>query len=102
MEEYAEAVRQAQARIAALEKQLHEAAEDWSLGEAARAMTALRGIQLTAAITLLAELDDIRRFENPSQRMGYVGLVPSEFSSGPQRRQGSSTKAGNACATDVV
>ena len=58
MEEYAAAVRAAQARTATLEQQLYEAAEHWSLGEAARALTALRGIRRTAAITLLAELDD--------------------------------------------
>jgi len=102
MEEYAEAVRAAQARLAGLEKQLHEAAEDWSLGEAAKALTALRGIKLTAAITLLAELDDISRFENPCQLMGYVGLVPSESSSGTRRRQGALTKAGNPHARRML
>ena len=65
-----EAVRAAQARTVTLEQQLYEAAEHWSLGEAARALTALRGIQRTAAITLLAELDDISRFDNPSELMG--------------------------------
>ncbi len=102
MEEYAEAIRQAQTRLAALEKQLHEAAEDWSLGEAARALTALRGVKLTAAITLLAELDDISRFENPCQLMSYIGLVPSESSSGPKRRQGALTKAGNPHARRML
>ena len=102
MEEYADAVRAAQARMAGLEKQLHEAAEDWSLGEAARALTALRGIKLTAAITLLAELDDISRFENPCQLMGYVGIVPSESSSGTKRRQGGLTKAGNPHARRML
>ncbi len=96
MEEYAAAVRAAQARTATIEQQLYQAAEHWSLGEAARALTALRGIQPTAAITLLAELDDISRFDNPTELMGYVGLVPSEYISGPKRRQGGLTKAGNA------
>jgi transposase len=67
-----------------------------------RALTALRGVKLTAAITLLAELDDISRFESPSQLMGYVGLVPSESSSGAKRRQGGLTKAGNPHARRML
>ena len=57
LEEYVEAVRAAQARTAALTKQLFEAAEDWSLWPAAQAAMALRGIDRTAGITLTAELD---------------------------------------------
>ena len=58
----------------------------------------MRGVQLIAAMTLVAELQDFLRFENPRQLMAYVGLVPGEHSSGPKRRQGSITKitkAGN-------
>ena len=102
LEEYGEAVRAAQARTAGLEKQLHESAEGWSLDEASRAAMALRGVSRTASITLLAELDDLSRFENPSELMNYVGLVPSEHSSGDRRRQGALTKAGNAHARRVL
>jgi transposase len=48
-----------------------------------------------SAMTLVAELQDFMRFANPRQLMAYVGLVPGEHSSGPKRRQGSITKAGN-------
>ena len=98
LEEYVEAVRQAQRRTALLESQLQRAVEGWSLGEAAQALTALRGVDQTAAATLLAELDDISRFDHPRQLMSYVGLVPSESSSGAQRRQGGLTKTGNSHA----
>ena len=94
LEEYVEAVRAAQARTAGLEKQLFEAAQDWSLGAAARAAMALRGVDRTAAITLLAELDDLSRFQHPRELMSYVGLIPSEHSSGDKRRQGAITKTG--------
>ena len=102
LEEYAAAVRAAQARTAGLEKQLHEAAESWSLAAAAQAAMALRGVDRTAAITLLAELDDLSRFDNPRQLMGYVGLVPSERSSGERRRRGAVTKAGNGHARRIL
>jgi transposase len=52
---------------------------------------AMRGVQLVAAMTLVAKLQDFMRFDNPRQLMFYVGLVPGEHSSGPKRRQGSIT-----------
>lgn len=102
LEEYAEAVREAQRRTAALEQQLHRAIEGWSLGAAAEALTALRGVDRTAAATLLAELDDISRFDHPRQLMSFVGLVPSESSSGERRRQGGITKTGNGHARRIL
>jgi transposase len=102
LEEYVEAVRQAQRRTALLESQLQRAVEGWSLGEAAQALTALRGVDQTAAATLLAELDDISRFDHPRQLMSYVGLVPTESSSGAQRRQGGLTKTGNSHARRIL
>jgi len=102
LEEYVEAVQAAQERTAELDKQLQEASESWSLRAAMRAAMALRGVDRTAAITLLAELDDLSRFENARQLMSYVGLVPSERSSGDKRRQGAVTKAGNAHARRIL
>jgi transposase len=51
---------------------------------------------------LVAELGDITRFANPRQLMAYLGLVPSEHSSGPTRRQGGITKAGNSAARRIL
>jgi transposase len=62
----------------------------------------MRGVQLVAAMTLVAELQDFVRFANPRQLMSYVGLVPGEYSSGPKRRQGSLTKAGNSAARRML
>jgi transposase len=62
------------------------------------ALEALRGVQFTVAVTLVAELGDLTRFENPRPVMKYLGLIPSEYSSGERRRQGAITKAGNAHA----
>ncbi len=62
------------------------------------ALQALRGVQWTVAVTTVAEVGDLTRFDNPRQLMAYLGLVPSEHSSGEKRRQGSITKAGNSHA----
>jgi len=58
----------------------------------------LRGVQFTVAVTTVAELGDLTRFDNPRQLMKFLGLIPSEYSSGERRRQGSLTKAGNTHA----
>ena len=68
----------------------------------ARLQHALRGVQLIAAITLVAEIQDFHRFANPRQLMAYLGLVPSEDSSGQRRRQGAITKAGNSAARRML
>ena len=94
-QEYQDVVRERQDRVAGLTEQLRQAQEGWSLGPLAQAMMALRGIDLITAMTLLSELGDISRFDTPVQLMGFLGLVPSEHSSGGQRRSGSITKAGN-------
>ena len=62
----------------------------------------MRGVQLIAAVTLVAELQDFLRFDSPRQFMAYVGLVPGEHSSGAKRRQGSITKAGNSAARRML
>lgn len=101
-QEYLHSVTEATARIARLEQALRDVLSEWSLKPLGQALQALRGVQLIAAMTLVAELQDFLRFDNPRQLMGYVGLVPSEHSSGPQRRQGSITKAGNSAARRML
>ena len=61
-----------------------------------------RGFKTQAAMVIATELGDLRRFENPRQLMAYVGLVPSEHSSGDRRRLGSITKAGNARVRHIL
>ena len=75
---------------------------EWSLAPVVEALQALRGVRLVAAATLVAELGDITRFTNPHQLMAYLGLVPSEHSSGRTRRQGGITKAGNGAARRML
>lgn len=94
-QEYVDTVKSHQERVVALERQMASALEDWSLGSVVRAIMALRGFQLVAAMTVVAELGDITRFESPRQLMGYLGLTPSEHSTGAKRRRGGITKTGN-------
>ena len=101
-QEYLHAVSESGARIARLEQSLRDALAGWSLAPVVAALQALRGVQLIAAITLVAEIQDFHRFANPRQLMSYLGLVPSEDSSGQRRRQGAITKAGNSAARRML
>jgi transposase len=85
-------------RIQRLDAELLERAPAWRLSPVVQALQALRGVQFLVAITVVAELGDLTRFDNPRQLAAFVGLIPSEYSSGGSRRQGGITKAGNGRA----
>src|SRR6201986_2038484 len=102
LEDCIAAIEAATARRDRLEAHIAAALPDWSLAMVVRALQALRGMALVAAATLVAELGDITRFANPRQLMAYLGLVPSEHSSGGTRRQGGITKAGNSAARRML
>jgi|SRR5690554_3333522 len=81
--------------IKQLEREMAKAMEGWTLGPVAEGLMALRGCRLITAMTVVAELGDISRFETPRQLMKYLGLVPSEHSSGAKVQRGGITKTGN-------
>jgi transposase len=97
-QEYVRAVTEQTERLGRLEGALHEAVKSWRLYPVVQAIQALRGIELTGAVILIAEVGDLTRFDTPRQLMSYLGLTPSEYSSGERRRQGGITKAGNGHA----
>ncbi len=101
-QEYVDEVKHAQTRIKTLEKELEQVLCDWTFSGQARDLMALRGVDTLTAITVLAELGDITRFDTPRQLMAFVGLVPSEHSSGQRRQRGAITKAGNAHVRRVL
>jgi transposase len=101
-QEYVDAVKQAEARVAGLEKEMEKALEYWVLAPVVEALMALRGIKLITAMTVMAELGDITRFDSPRQLMSFLGLVPSEASSGLTRRRGGITKTGNSHVRRVL
>jgi transposase len=97
-QEYVRAVNEHTERLQRLEQELTEQVQTWRLHPVVEALQALRGVQFIVAVTTVAELGDLTRFETPRQLMKFLGLIPSEYSSGERRRQGSLTKAGNTHA----
>jgi transposase len=100
--DYQLAVEQATERIDRLTRDIEDLVEQWVLGPLVKALQALRGVQLVTATVLAAEIGDFARFSSPRQLMAYLGLVPSEHSSGASRRQGKITRAGNQHARWIL
>jgi transposase len=100
--EYRQAVAEGEARVQRLTQALGQQVQSWRQRPLVEAVMTLRGLDLVAATTIVAELGDLRRFGHPRQLMGYLGLVPSEHSSGGTRRQGGITKTGNAHVRRVL
>jgi transposase len=84
------------ARVDALERAIRETAGQGPWRELVARLRCLRGVDTLSALGLVAEIGDFSRFQTAGELMAFVGLVPSEHSSGEQRRQGSITKVGNA------
>jgi transposase len=97
-QEYVRAVNEHMERLGRLERELQDQVQSWRLYPVVEALQALRGVQFTVAVTTVAELGDLTRFDNPRPLMKFLGLIPSEYSSGERRRQGTITKAGNTHA----
>lgn len=97
-EEYVQAVEEAGARLARLAEAIAAQLEHWRWRPLVEALQALRGISAIHAVRIVAELGDLARFASARRLMGYLGMIPSEDSSGARRRQGAITKAGNSSA----
>jgi transposase len=101
-EELMESVRQESERVERLEQAIRVAVPEWSLAEVVTALQAVRGIDLIAAVAVLAEVGDLSLFRNPRELMAYLGLVPSESSTGDTVKRGGITKAGNGRARRIL
>jgi transposase len=97
-EEYVQAVEEGGQRLERLAAAIGTQLEHWRWRPVVEALQALRGVSAIHAVRIVAELGDFQRFQAPRKLMGYLGLIPSEDSSGARRRQGSITKAGNSSA----
>ena len=102
LEDYIAAVEAAEARRDRLTTQIQAMLPGWRLAPVVAALQTMRGMALVTAATLITELGDLSRFANPRQLMAYLGLVPSEHSSGASVRRGGITKAGNGAARRLL
>ena len=96
------ALEQALARAAALDKTITTLAETAPYRTPVGWLRCFRGIDTLSAMILLAEIVDFQRFHHPRELMAYLGLVPSEYSSGDQQHRGGITKTGNTHARRVL
>jgi transposase len=101
-QEMLNAVQAAAERIDRLEAALVEIVPGWTMAPVVQAFQAMRGVQFMTAVTIVAEAGDLRRFDHPRQLMAFLGLVPSECSTGETRFQGGITKTGNSRARKAL
>ena len=102
LQEQIQVVNERMSRLERLDTELEYHAKQWRYYPVVKALQAMRGIRLLTAVGLITELGDLSRFDNPRKLMSYVGLVPSEHSSGGKRHLGAITKAGNTRARRLL
>jgi transposase len=98
LQEYIHSVEENSERVDRLTEQILKLIPTWRMAPIVAAFQALRGVAPIVAATMVVEIGDLRRFENPRQLMAYLGLVPSENSSGQTTKRGGITKTGNGHA----
>lgn len=96
--EYLDALESGDARIARITKQIEYFCQTWRMRPVIEALQALRGISFLSAVTIMAEIGDLTRFDHPKKLMAYLGLIPSEHSTGDTIKKGGITKTGNTHA----
>lgn len=102
-EELLHAVADPAQRLERLTRAIEAQLATWARRPLVEALMCLRGMALINAVTWVAEIGDFTRFTHPSQLMSYIGITPSEDSSGQKRRQGAITKTGNeACRRAII
>ena len=100
--EYRQAAKEACERVERLTEALRELCESWRMKPLVQALMCLKGVNFVTAVTFVAEIGDLTRFAHPRALMSYLGLVPSEYSSGASRRQGAITRSGNKHARRML
>ena len=101
-QEYVNTVTEAAARMERILKEIHHYVKCWRMYPVIEALMAMRGVQMVVAVTIVSELGDIKRFKSAKQLMSYLGLTPSEYSSGERTKRGGITKTGNRHARRIL
>ena len=101
-QEYIDTVKAMGVRIASLDNQIESSARESTFWHTIESLMALRGVNLLTAVVIVAEIGDLKRFTSAPQLMAYLGLVPSEYSSGAKIRRGGITKTGNSHVRRVL
>ena len=93
--EYLDQLADIEARVRQCDRVIDELSADWNKAQVVTAFRAFRGIQVLASANIVAEIGDFTRFDSPSKLMGFLGVTPTEYSSGQQVTRGKISKAGN-------
>ena len=102
LEEYLQTIDTNVQRVADLEENMRNLQSGWARSNFVKALQGFRGFKLVASMIITSELGDLTRFSHPRKLMAYLGLVPTEDSSGDKRRQGAITKCGNSHARWIL
>lgn len=102
LDSYLRRIEQNEEELKQVTQDVEELVETWALAPLVKSLQAMRGVGLISAVTLVAEIGDFDRFRHPRQLMAYLGLIPSERSSGQSRRQGGITRTGNRQARRIL
>ena len=102
LQEYIDTLNQCKERAQRLTGQIQQLLPAWQMFPVVQALQSLRGVSMIVATTTVAEVGDMKRFKSPVELMSYLGLVPSEHSSGERKKRGSITKTGNGHVRRVL
>ncbi len=102
LQEMIQTITERMKRLTRLDNELTHHVKQWRYYPVVQAVQAMRGVKLIVATGVIAELGDLTRFDHPRKLMSYLGLTPSESSSGANRRLGSITKCGNSRARRLL
>lgn len=102
IQEMIQTIAERTARVERLDNELTYQIQSWRYYPVVKAIQALRGVRLLVAAGVVSELGDLTRFDQPRKLMSYVGLTPSEHSSGGKRKLGAITKCGNGRARRLL
>ena len=102
LQEFIQTISERMARLERLDNELTHHVHQWRYYPVVKAIQAMRGVRLLVAAGVIAELGDLSRFDHPRKLMSYLGLVPSEHSSGGKRHIGAITKCGNGRARRLL